>query len=106
VFLGHYQIQERLGAGGMGAVYRARDAKLGREVAIKILPDAFASDAERVARFTREGQTLATLSHPHIAQIHDSNACAPRQIHPRSRVRPRLERFESSSPVRRIIRAT
>src|SRR5438128_10647291 len=54
----------------MGEVYRARDTRLNRDVAIKILPDAFASDADRVARFTREAQTLAALNHPHIAQIY------------------------------------
>ena len=62
--LGSHEIVGLLGAGGMGEVYRARDTKLNRDVAIKILPDAFASDAERVARFTREAQTLATLNHP------------------------------------------
>jgi serine/threonine protein kinase len=70
VRLGPYEIVSPLGAGGMGEVYRARDTKLNRDVAIKILPDAFASDADRVARFTREAQTLATLNHPHIAQIY------------------------------------
>ena len=54
----------------MGAVYRARDTKLNREVALKVLPDAFASDADRLARFTREAQTLASLNHPNIAHIH------------------------------------
>jgi serine/threonine protein kinase/Tol biopolymer transport system component len=68
--LGHYEILERLGAGGMGEVYRARDTKLGREVALKILPDAFAHDDDRLARFQREATTLASLNHPHIAQIH------------------------------------
>ena len=68
--LGPYEIVSPLGAGGMGEVYRARDTKLHRDVAIKILPEAFASDAERVARFTREAQALATLNHPHIAQIY------------------------------------
>ncbi len=68
--LGVYEVTGVLGAGGMGEVYRARDTKLNRDVAIKILPDAFASDTERIARFTREAQTLATLNHPHIAQIH------------------------------------
>jgi len=67
--LGAYEIQAPLGAGGMGEVYRARDTKLNREVAIKILPDVFAHDAERVARFAREAQTLASLNHPNIAQI-------------------------------------
>ena len=68
--LGPYEILSSLGAGGMGEVYRARDTKLNRDVAIKVLPDSFASDAERLARFTREAQTLASLNHPHIAQIY------------------------------------
>jgi serine/threonine protein kinase len=59
-----------IGAGGMGEVYRARDTKLNRDVALKILPEAFATDADRMARFTREAQVLASLNHPHIAQIH------------------------------------
>ena len=54
----------------MGEVYRARDLTLNREVALKILPDAFADDPERLARFTREAQMLAALNHPHIAQVH------------------------------------
>ena len=68
--LGSYEIVAPLGAGGMGEVYRARDTKLNREVAIKILPDVIAHDSERVARFTREAQTLASLNHPNIAQIY------------------------------------
>ncbi len=68
--LGAYEIVSPLGAGGMGEVYRGRDTKLGREVAIKILPEQFASDRERVARFEREARTLASLNHPHIAQIY------------------------------------
>ncbi len=68
--LGPYEVVSLLGAGGMGEVFRARDTRLNRDVALKILPDAFASDAERVARFTREAQTLAALNHPHIAQIY------------------------------------
>ncbi len=59
-----------LGAGGMGEVYRARDSSLNRYVAIKVLPELFALDAERLARFTREAQTLAALNHPNIAQIY------------------------------------
>ena len=68
--LGPYEILAPIGAGGMGEVYRARDTRLNREVAVKVLPEAVASDVERLARFTREAQTLAALNHPHIAQIH------------------------------------
>src|SRR5512132_4106456 len=68
--LGPYEIVSALGAGGMGEVYRARDTKLERDVAIKVLPDAFAADADRVARFQREAKTLASLNHPNIAHIH------------------------------------
>ncbi|MBI2187628.1 MAG: protein kinase [Acidobacteria bacterium] len=65
--MGVYEIQAALGAGGMGDVYRARDTKLGRDVAIKVLPDSVVTDPERVARFEREAQLLAALNHPHIA---------------------------------------
>jgi Tol biopolymer transport system component len=68
--LGAYQVLSAIGAGGMGEVYRARDSKLNRDVAIKVLPDLFASDPDRLARFTREAQTLAALNHPNIAHIH------------------------------------
>ena len=68
--IGAYTIQGRLGAGGMGEVYRARDGKLGRDVAIKVLPSAFASDPDRLARFEREARLLATLNHPHIGAIY------------------------------------
>ena len=68
--LGPFQITGLIGEGGMGQVYRARDAKLGRDVAIKVLPDAFARDAERLARFRREAQALAALNDSHIAQIY------------------------------------
>jgi serine/threonine-protein kinase len=68
--LNHCQVSEKLGAGGMGAVYRARDQKLGRDVAIKVLPEEFARDADRVARFQREAKLLASLNHPNIAAIH------------------------------------
>ena len=68
--LGHYTILSALGKGGMGEVWRARDTKLGREVAIKTLPAEFAKDADRVARFRREAQLLASLNHPNIAAIH------------------------------------
>jgi eukaryotic-like serine/threonine-protein kinase len=68
--VGPYQILAPLGAGGMGEVYRARDSKLGREVAIKVLPETFARDAERMARFQREAKVLASLDQPNIATIH------------------------------------
>ena len=68
--LGPYEIVAPLGAGGMGEVYRARDTKLNRDVAIKVLPESFALDADRVARFTREAQVLASLNHPNIAAIY------------------------------------
>src|SRR5262252_254189 len=68
--LAHYEITSHLGSGGMGEVYRATDLKLGRSVAIKLLPAAFASDAERLSRFRREAQVLASLNHPNIAHIY------------------------------------
>jgi serine/threonine protein kinase len=68
--LGPYEIRSALGTGGMGEVYRARDTRLKRDVAIKVLPDEFAHDAERLARLGREAQVLAALNHPNIAHIH------------------------------------
>jgi serine/threonine-protein kinase len=68
--IAHYRIVSKLGEGGMGEVWRATDTKLGREVAIKILPEALAQDADRMARFQREAQVLASLNHPNIAVIH------------------------------------
>src|SRR5215467_10737934 len=69
--LGSHEITALLGFGGMGHVYRARDLKLKREVAIKILPEEFAQDPDRISRFQREAEVLASLSHPNIAGIHD-----------------------------------
>ena len=73
---GPNEIVAPLGAGGMGEVYRAEDTNLNRDVALKILPESFALDADRVARFTREAQVLASLNHPNIAAIYgiDQNA--------------------------------
>src|SRR4030095_16023365 len=68
--IGIYQILAPIGAGGMGEVYRARDTRLGRDVAIKILPRVFTADADRLARFAREARVLASLNHPHIAAIY------------------------------------
>jgi serine/threonine protein kinase len=68
--LGHYDVSALIGEGGMGQVWQATDTKLNRQVALKIFPDAFAADPERLARFTREAQILASLNHPKIAAIH------------------------------------
>ena len=68
--LGHYEITALLGAGGMGEVYRAHDARLGRDVALKVIPQEFTVDAERLARFEREARLLAALDHPNIASIY------------------------------------
>src|SRR5271169_879013 len=68
--LGSYEILAPIGAGGMGEVYRARDTKLDRDVAIKVLPPALAQDPERLARFEREAKVLGSLNHPNIATIH------------------------------------
>ena len=68
--LGPYEIVAKLGEGGMGEVYRARDTKLNRDVAIKVLLPAVATDPDRLARFSREAQLLASLNHPNIAHIH------------------------------------
>jgi serine/threonine-protein kinase len=68
--LGPYEVLSAIGAGGMGEVYRARDTKLNRDVALKILPEAFALDADRLTRFTREAHLLASLNHPNIAAIY------------------------------------
>jgi serine/threonine protein kinase len=69
--LGPYEIIAPIGAGGMGEVYRARDARLEREVAVKVLPDAVALDSDRLARFEREAKAVAKLSHPNILEIYD-----------------------------------
>src|SRR5229473_6632046 len=69
--LGPYEILAQLGAGGMGEMYRARDARLNREVGIKVLPAAFARDPERLRRFQLEAQAVAALNHPNILAIHD-----------------------------------
>src|SRR5688572_26194424 len=68
--LGTYEIVSPLGAGGMGEVYRARDVRLGRDVALKVLPETFARDADHLARFEREARTVAGLNHPNIVTLH------------------------------------
>ena len=100
--LGAYEVLGPLGAGGMGEVYRARDAKLHRDVALKILPEAFAADPERLARFEREAHALAALTHPHIATIygmHEERAEGGRQV--RALV---LEFVEGETLADRIVR--
>ena len=68
--LAHYRITAARGAGGMGEVWRAEDTKLGREVALKVMPEEFAKDPERMARFEREAKVLASLNHPNIATLY------------------------------------
>ncbi len=68
--LGSYQVTAKIGEGGMGEVYRARDTKLDRDVALKVLPEAFTSDPDRLARFEREAKVLASLNHPNIGSIY------------------------------------
>jgi serine/threonine protein kinase len=80
VIAGHYEVLEKLGQGGMGEVYRALDKNLGRQVAIKILPEEFSSDPERLARFEREAKLLATLNHPNIAAVYGFEEAAGRRF--------------------------
>ena len=69
--LGPYEISTQLGAGGMGEVYRAKDPRLGREVAVKVLPASFATDADRLKRFEQEARAAGVLNHPNITAVHD-----------------------------------
>src|SRR2546423_12501349 len=71
VRLGAYEVISLLGAGGMGEIYRARDPRLGREVAVKVLPAAFTADPERLSRFEQEARSAAALNHPNIVAVHD-----------------------------------
>src|ERR1700674_5589077 len=75
--IGVYEVVALIGAGGMGEVYRARDTRLKRDVAIKILPDGFATDPDRLARFQREAELLATLNHPNIAAVYGLEESGP-----------------------------
>src|SRR5262245_34809239 len=95
--VGSYEIVSPLGSGGMGDVYHARDTQLDRDVAIKVLPDLFAADPERLARFEREARVLAQLSHPNIATIHgleraDTAACLVMELVPGETLAARIAR--------------
>ena len=106
--LGHYDVTSLLGEGGMGQVWQATDTQLNRQVALKILPDAFAADPDRLARFTREAQILASLNHPNIAAIHghrgsrgDAGAGAGAWLRaPRLPTGSRRVQFQSMKPFR------
>src|SRR5215467_5971059 len=94
--IGHYRISAKLGEGGMGIVFRALDTKLQRDVALKLLPDHFADDPERLARFQREAQVLASLNHPNIAQIYgleesDNTRCIVMELVEGERLQERLK---------------
>src|SRR3977135_643586 len=100
--LGAYEILSALGAGGMGEVYRARDTKLNRDVAIKVLLPSVADDPERLARFSRAAQTLAALNHPNIAHIHgleenDGVRALVMELVEGETLEERLRKFEVSS---------
>jgi Tol biopolymer transport system component len=106
--LSHFRITAKLGEGGMGVVYRAEDTRLGREVAVKVLPEAFTADPERLARFAREAKVLAALDHANIAAIHSFETAAPNhflvmQLAPGETLAERLERgpqpLEEALPV-------
>ncbi len=103
--LGSYQVFELIGAGGMGEVYRARDTRLDRDVAIKILPAALTTDADRLARFEREARVLASLNHPHIAAIYGVEDVDGIQ-RARARADRRRRRSPSGSPTGRCRQAT
>ena len=86
--LAHYEITNHIGSGGMGDVYQATDTKLGRCVAVKVLPDAFARDAERLSRFEREAKVLASLNHPNIAALYGMEEAEGRHFLVMELVRP------------------
>jgi eukaryotic-like serine/threonine-protein kinase len=104
--LGPYEIKEPLGAGGMGKVYRARDPRLGRKVAIKVLPAALAADGERLKRFEREARSASSLNHPNIVTIYevgsaDSVSYIAMELAEGERLRPAL--LEGPLSVRRLL---
>ena len=101
--LGPYQIEAAIGAGGMGEVYKARDTRLDRTVAIKVLPAELSADPERRVRFEREARAVAALSHPHICTLHDigthDGTTVPRDGVPRGRIPRRPARFAAPLPL-------
>jgi serine/threonine protein kinase len=104
--IGPYEIQSPLGAGGMGEVYRAKDTRLGRDVAIKVLPEKLARDAERLQRFETEARVIAALNHPNILSIHDIGTYegAPYLVSECLEGQTlRMELSGSALPVRRIV---
>ena len=104
--LGPYEIVVLLGAGGMGEVYRARDTRLGRDVAVKVLPAAMAKDPDRLRRFEQEARTIAALNHPNVLGIHDigTHDGAPFLVSELLEGQTLRERLESGPlPVRRAI---
>jgi serine/threonine protein kinase len=104
--LGSYELLAQIGAGGMGEVYQAHDTKLGRDVAIKVLPEAFVHDPERLSRFQREAKMLASLNHPDIATIHGlekangTNYLVMELVSLRTIKRPVIEDANPRSPAR------
>ena len=107
--LGVYQVHERIGVGGMGEVYRARDTKLGRDVALKVLPPDVSADRDRLARFQREALTVSSLNHPHIGAINgfeDGVAGDGRDLGHSSWNWSRVRRWPSGSPGRGARRNT
>ena len=102
--LAHYRITGELGAGGMGEVWRAEDTKLGREVALKVLPPEFAEDPDRMARFEREAKVLASLNHPNIATLYglesvESGSASDSSLEPRAPSPDSSPKPQASSPV-------
>ncbi len=96
--LGHYDVTALLGEGGMGQVWQATDTQLGRQVALKILPDAFAANPDRLARFTREAQILASLNHPNIAAIHGIEEADRMRVEWHAVSNRRLRRAKAQAP--------
>ena len=96
--LGPYAVTAKIGEGGMGEVYQATDTKLNRQVALKILPEAFAADPDRLARFQREAQVLASLNHPNIAAIYGPEEAEAQQTGSIAYLRQRLDSSGVSLP--------